>query len=140
MNHGGDRKQVPLRDYLNSRIAPFLKKAMTQSLEAEAEFPLQWLGECLINQSLLYEGNPDSTKIKERFRYNFDVVESTQEPEQNPTTNGMDTTSMASAAEVADAATSLTSLNGDPQPAEEKVAEEPKTQVQVQEDTVMEGS
>jgi hypothetical protein len=35
LNLGGDRKQVPLRDYLNSRIAPFLKKAMTQSLEVE---------------------------------------------------------------------------------------------------------
>lgn len=35
LSQGGDRKQVPLRDYLNSRIAPFLKKAMTQSLEVE---------------------------------------------------------------------------------------------------------
>jgi hypothetical protein len=37
-----------------------------------AEYPLQWLGEHLINQSFLYENNPDTTGIKERFFYNFD--------------------------------------------------------------------
>jgi hypothetical protein len=37
-----------------------------------AEYPLQWLGEHLINQSFLYENNPDTTGIKERFYYNFD--------------------------------------------------------------------
>ena len=37
-----------------------------------AEYPLQWLGEHLINQSFLYENNPDKTGIKERFFYNFD--------------------------------------------------------------------
>jgi hypothetical protein len=37
-----------------------------------AEYPLQWLGEHLINQSFLYENNPDATGIKERFFYNFD--------------------------------------------------------------------
>ncbi len=37
-----------------------------------AEFPLQWLGECLIHQSILYEGNPDRTNIREKFVYNFD--------------------------------------------------------------------
>jgi hypothetical protein len=29
------RTQVPLRDYLNTRIAPFLKKAITESLDKE---------------------------------------------------------------------------------------------------------
>jgi hypothetical protein len=37
-----------------------------------AEFPLQWLGECLIHQSILYEGNPDRTNIRERFLYQFE--------------------------------------------------------------------
>ena len=35
MNTTTGRKQVPLRDYLNARIAPFLKKAMTESVESE---------------------------------------------------------------------------------------------------------
>lgn len=35
MNASGTRQQVPLRDYLNARIAPFLKKAMTESLASE---------------------------------------------------------------------------------------------------------
>src|SRR6201996_8898136 len=39
---------------------------------SRAEFPLQWLGECLIHQSILYEGNPDRTNIRERFLYKFD--------------------------------------------------------------------
>jgi hypothetical protein len=34
-----------------------------------AEFPLQWLGEALIHQSIVYEGNPDRTNIRERFLY-----------------------------------------------------------------------
>ncbi|KIW87711.1 uncharacterized protein Z519_11685 [Cladophialophora bantiana CBS 173.52] len=72
VNTASDRQQVPLRDYLNTRVAPFLKKAITQSLDAEAEFPLQWLGECLIHQSILYEGNPDRTNIRERFLYKFE--------------------------------------------------------------------
>jgi len=67
-----NRQQVPLRDYLNARVAPFLKKAITESLGAEAEFPLQWLGECLIHQSMLYEGNPDRKNIRERFSYSFE--------------------------------------------------------------------
>ncbi|KIX98936.1 uncharacterized protein Z520_05397 [Fonsecaea multimorphosa CBS 102226] len=72
VNTASDRQQVPLRDYLNARVAPFLKKAITESLNAEAEFPLQWLGECLIHQSILYEGNPDRTNIRERFLYKFE--------------------------------------------------------------------
>ncbi|RVX69182.1 hypothetical protein B0A52_07158 [Exophiala mesophila] len=72
MNAAGNRQQVPLRDYLNARVAPFLKKAITESLGVEAEFPLQWLGECLIHQSILYEGNPDATNIRERFAYKFE--------------------------------------------------------------------
>ncbi|OAP63703.1 hypothetical protein AYL99_02930 [Fonsecaea erecta] len=72
VNTATERQQVPLRDYLNGRVAPFLKKAITESLAAEAEFPLQWLGECLIHQSILYEGNPDRTNIRERFLYKFE--------------------------------------------------------------------
>lgn len=45
-----------------------------------AEFPLQWLGEHLIQQSILYEGNPDRTNIRERFQYKHDV------PSTTPTT------------------------------------------------------
>jgi hypothetical protein len=37
-----------------------------------AEFPLQWLGECLIHQSILYEGNPDRSNIRDRFVYKFE--------------------------------------------------------------------
>ncbi|KAH0832758.1 hypothetical protein AYO21_00338 [Fonsecaea monophora] len=72
VNTASNRQQIPLRDYLNARIAPFLKKAITESLNAEAEFPLQWLGECLIHQSILYEGNTDRTNIRERFLYKFE--------------------------------------------------------------------
>jgi hypothetical protein len=53
-----------------------------------AEFPLQWLGECLINQSLLYEGNPDTTNIKERFRYQFDVPLPQSDESMNTQANG----------------------------------------------------
>ncbi|EXJ78215.1 hypothetical protein A1O3_09376 [Capronia epimyces CBS 606.96] len=73
VNAANNRQQVPLRDYLNARVAPFLKKAVTESLGVEAEFPLQWLGECLIHQSTLYEGNPDRTNIRERFLYKFEA-------------------------------------------------------------------
>jgi hypothetical protein len=34
-NAANNRQQVPLRDYLNARVAPFLKKAITESLDAE---------------------------------------------------------------------------------------------------------
>jgi hypothetical protein len=34
-NAANSRQQVPLRDYLNARVAPFLKKAITESLDAE---------------------------------------------------------------------------------------------------------
>src|ERR1700761_3441204 len=109
-NAANNRQQVPLRYYLNTRVAPFLKKAITESLDAEyvsshatamashirasdkvaekltwpnrAEFPLQWLGECLIHQSILYEGNPDRTNIRERFLYKFDDP---KPPEPAPT-------------------------------------------------------
>ena len=35
VNAQNNRQQVPLRDYLNARVAPFLKKAITQSLDVE---------------------------------------------------------------------------------------------------------
>ncbi len=54
-----------------------------------AEYPLQFLGECLINQSILYEGNPDTTNIKERFRYNFDAPSLIQEESTQTEVNGM---------------------------------------------------
>ncbi|RMZ92334.1 hypothetical protein DV736_g427, partial [Chaetothyriales sp. CBS 134916] len=78
------RHQVPLRDYLNLRIAPFLKKALTESLDKEPEYPLQWLGECLINQSILYEGNTEAEKLKERFRYTFPVPQPEQHSQPPP--------------------------------------------------------
>ena len=53
-----------------------------------AEYPLQFLGECLINQSILYEGNPDTTNIKERFRYNFDAPAAVQEDATQAEMNG----------------------------------------------------
>jgi hypothetical protein len=53
-----------------------------------AEFPLQWLGECLINQSILYEGNPDTTNIKERFRYQFDIPIQQNEETMKTQANG----------------------------------------------------
>ena len=55
-----------------------------------AEYPLQFLGECLINQSILYEGNPDTTNIKERFRYNFDAPAAVQEDATQAEVNGME--------------------------------------------------
>ncbi|KAK6379693.1 uncharacterized protein PV06_00411 [Exophiala oligosperma] len=88
VNSQNSRQQVPLRDYLNARVAPFLKKAITESLGVEAEFPLQWLGECLIHQSILYEGNPDRTNIRERFQYRFEdpkpQEQSVQQEQQQP--------------------------------------------------------
>merc|ERR1711939_347860 len=119
MNPNGTRQQVPLRDYLNARIAPFLKKAMTESLASEAEFPLQWLGECLTHQSMLYEGNPDTTGIRERFRYNFEMpTEPPQEvPQEEPqaqaqttnpaSTNGVAATETASTDSAAQVAASI---------------------------------
>ncbi|KIX01662.1 uncharacterized protein Z518_09388 [Rhinocladiella mackenziei CBS 650.93] len=84
INTANRRQQVPLRDYLNTRVAPFLKKAVTESLGVEAEFPLQWLGECLIHQSILYEGNPDRTNIRERFLYTFEDPKPQEEPTPAP--------------------------------------------------------
>ena len=37
---------------------------------------------------MLYEGNPDSTNIRERFRYNFEVQ--TAQPQPEPATNGVE--------------------------------------------------
>lgn len=48
-------------------------------VSCRAQYPLQWLGERLIQQSILFEGNPDSTSIKERFLYNH---ESAAKPSQ----------------------------------------------------------
>lgn len=48
------------------------------------------MGECLINQSILYEGNPDTTNIKERFRYNFDAPATVQEDPAQAELNGME--------------------------------------------------
>ena len=59
-------------------------------MSCRAEFPLQWLGECLINQSILYEGNTDPTNIKERFRYNFDAPPPVQEQPAESEMNGME--------------------------------------------------
>lgn len=37
-----------------------------------AQYPLQWLGEHLIQQSILFEGNPDATGLRERFVYDHE--------------------------------------------------------------------
>ncbi|KEF63757.1 uncharacterized protein A1O9_01735 [Exophiala aquamarina CBS 119918] len=95
MNTAGNRQQVPLRDYLNARIAPFLKRAITESLGVEAEFPLQWLGECLIHQSIQYEGNPDHTNIRERFVNKFEDPK----PEEHPVNGDSPTLAVAPAAQ-----------------------------------------
>ncbi|KAK5467849.1 hypothetical protein LTS15_000822 [Exophiala xenobiotica] len=84
VNAQNNRQQVPLRDYLNARVAPFLKQAITESLGAEAEFPLQWLGECLIHQSILYEGNPDRTNIRDHFLYKFENPKPSEQAAQQP--------------------------------------------------------
>lgn len=34
---------------------------------------MQWLGEHLIQQSILFEGNPDTTNIQEKFRYKHEA-------------------------------------------------------------------
>lgn len=44
---------------------------------ARAQYPLQWLGEHLIQQSILFEGNPDSTNIRERFVYRHEISSAT---------------------------------------------------------------
>lgn len=48
------------------------------------EFPLQWLGECLIHQSILYEGNPDRTNIRERFAYTFEEPKPQDQQQEIP--------------------------------------------------------
>ncbi|RMZ74895.1 hypothetical protein DV737_g5642, partial [Chaetothyriales sp. CBS 132003] len=106
------RHQVPLRDYLNTRIAPFLKEALTESLDKEPEYPLQWLGECLINQSILYEGNTEAEKLKEHFRYTFPPPAH----EETATTNGQETN--ATRCESAEAALPTLSEPTAVQPAE----------------------
>ncbi|KAK5069640.1 hypothetical protein LTS08_007680 [Lithohypha guttulata] len=51
-------------------MAPFLKQAITQALDdRQVLYPLQWLGEQLILQSVQYEGNPDVSHIRGRFLY-----------------------------------------------------------------------
>ncbi|KPI43543.1 uncharacterized protein AB675_7128 [Cyphellophora attinorum] len=107
MNTSSGRQNVPLRDYLNARIAPFLKKAMTESIGSEAEFPLQWLGEHLIHQSLLYENNPDATNIRERFRYNFDAPAAQQPVAEDTKVNGSEPIATQDAATFAAATVSV---------------------------------
>ena len=64
-----------------------------------AEFPLQWLGEHLIEQSILFEGNPDSTRLRERFRYNHDsAAAAKQTPSQPPIVQTAPSASIPSAA------------------------------------------
>ena len=113
-----------------------------------AEFPLQWLGECLIHQSILYEGNPDRTNIRERFLYNFEVPKPqeesmseaahfplaepspapaleqptpTEEPQQEPPVSGPPEVTMA---ETVDENVVLPAAAADPEPAPIPAVEE----------------
>ena len=101
-----------------------------------AEFPLQWLGECLIHQSILYEGNPDTTNIRKRFRYNFDLPAAPVEEEPQPAApappNGVESTDQAptdpaaqAAADVPVPAPDATMVNGEQQVATATKEEEP---------------
>lgn len=60
---------APGRNYLNTYLAPYLRNGMTNVLEVTPEYPLRWLGEYLISQSLIYEGGTDEKGIVERFIY-----------------------------------------------------------------------
>ena len=44
---------------------------------------------------MLYENNPDSTNIRERFRYNFDLPTAETQPEPEAKTNGVESTNTA---------------------------------------------
>jgi len=68
--------------------------SQTLTLYGRAEFPLQWLGECLIHQSILYEGNPDRTNIRERFVNKFEDPK----PEEQPVTTDVTTPAVVHAA------------------------------------------
>lgn len=82
-NLAGTSTTVNLRDWLNTRLSPFLKKAIIESLDSEAEYPLQWLGEHLIQQSILFEGNPDTTNIRERFVYKHEPRPNTDQAQNS---------------------------------------------------------
>lgn len=50
-----------------------------------AQYPLQWLGEQLILQSIEFEGNPDATNIRERFVYKHQISSQPAQPESSTT-------------------------------------------------------
>lgn len=58
---------------------------------------------------MLYEGNPDTTNIKERFRYNFEIPKAPteSEPQAQPVLNGTEATPAISADPGATAAASV---------------------------------
>ncbi|KAF7510872.1 hypothetical protein GJ744_005702 [Endocarpon pusillum] len=60
---------APGRKYLNTHLAPYLRTGMTKILDAKPQYPLRWLGEYLISQSLIHEGATDEKGVVERFIY-----------------------------------------------------------------------
>ncbi|ERF70176.1 hypothetical protein EPUS_00364 [Endocarpon pusillum Z07020] len=60
---------APGRNYLNTHLAPYLRTGMTKILDAKPQYPLRWLGEYLISQSLIHEGATDEKGVVERFIY-----------------------------------------------------------------------
>lgn len=84
---------------------------------------------------MLYEGNPDTTNIRERFRYNFDLPPAPVEEEPQPAVpappNGIESTEQApvdlaaqAAAAVPVPAADATMVNGEQPMATEQVATE----------------
>lgn len=84
---------------------------------------------------MLYEGNPDTTNIRERFRYNFDVPAAPILEEVQPTVpappNGVESTEQAPADPAAQAAAAVpvpapdaTMVNGEQQVSTETKPEE----------------
>lgn len=98
-----------------------IRRLKASDSTCRAEHPLQWLGEYLINQSILYEGNPDPTNIKDHFRYSFDAPVLAAEQDTQNEVNG---TSETAAATEADSVPAPTIVNGEQPVVEEKQAEE----------------
>jgi hypothetical protein len=79
---------------------------------------------------MLYEGNPDTTNIRERFRYQFEIPSAPQQEEPQTVTaapaNGVESVEQApvdtaaqAAADVPVPAPDSTMVNGEPQPTTE---------------------
>lgn len=60
---------APGRSYLNTHLAPYQRTGMSKILDVKPQYPLRWLGEYLISQSLIHEGGTDEKGVVERFIY-----------------------------------------------------------------------